>query len=236
MFQRRHHFPIGSYSELCRHFKQFPLAALLTFSVINAGSLSAQASPSTQPGTKTSAAPAAAASGSGSAASTNSSGTDDRPRKRKWAQSSIKFPVAAPQDVVWSVLIDFDRYPEIFKRIESCKVTKRDGDIVFTESYLKPQLFVRERLNHTSVNLSRKPDAFNWKLLDGNFKGAEGRWDMKPIDKTKTEVTYTVAVDPGPVIPATLVSWVLHMVVKEVVDGVQNTCATAYSAKSNAKQ
>jgi ribosome-associated toxin RatA of RatAB toxin-antitoxin module len=181
--------------------------------------------------------PATAASSESSAPSANTakqaSSNNDTVRKKKWAHASVSFTVAAPQDVVWNVLVDFEHYPEIFKRIETCKVTKREGDVVYTESYLKPQLFVSKRCNHTWIDLSQKPTALSWKLLDGNFKGAEGNWDCKTIDKGKTEVKYTLSSDPGPIIPAGLVSWILHSVVKEVVDSVQNTCAETYKQRSN---
>jgi uncharacterized membrane protein len=168
-----------------------------------------------------------------SAATTKQTASEDAARKKKWAHASVSFTVAAPQDVVWNVLVDFEHYPNIFKRIESCKVTKREDDVVYTESYLKPQLFVRQRCNHTWINLSQKPNALSWKLLDGNFKGAEGNWDCKFIDKSKTEVKYTLFADPGPIIPSTLVSWILHSVVREVVEAVQTTCSETYKTKIN---
>ncbi len=155
----------------------------------------------------------------------------DAAHKKKWAHSSVTFVVSAPQDVVWDTLVDFEHYPNIFKRIETCKVTKHENDIVYTESYLKPQMFVSKRCNHTWINLAQKPHSLNWKLLDGNFKGAEGNWDFQNLDKNKTQVTYTLFADPGPIIPATLVSWLLHSVVKDVVDSVRTTCSENYKAK-----
>ena len=90
------------------------------------------------------------------------------------------------------------------------------------------QWFVRQRCNHTLIDLSQKPNSLDWKLLDGNFRGVEGQWDCKPIDNAKTEVKYTLAVDPGPMVPSTLVSLMLHSVVKEVVRSVQDSCSDTY--------
>jgi ribosome-associated toxin RatA of RatAB toxin-antitoxin module len=227
--------------------KVIAAVTLLLFISAGLGNLRALASPATQKepsdsataketdgaAVSTAASKAAGSSQSAAVATTNPPASEDPARKKKWAHASVSFTVAAPQEVVWNVLVDFEHYPNIFKRIETCKVTKRENDVVYTESYLRPQLFVRQRCNHTWINVSQKPNALSWKLLDGNFKGAEGNWDCKTVDKTKTEVKYTLAADPGPIIPAALVSWILHSVVKEVVDSVQTTCSESYKAKIN---
>lgn len=141
---------------------------------------------------------------------------------KKVAKSVTHLVVNSPAQAVWDTLTDFDHYPQIFSRMKSCAVTKRDGDLVYVETHLKPQMFVQQTVQHTINNLSAKPEMLTWRMVDGNFSSCEGSWKLKSIDSGKRcEVTYTLAVDPGPVIPAYLVSFTLKFVQKDIVNSVK---------------
>jgi len=151
--------------------------------------------------------------------------------KDRYARAEARFAVNAPQDVVWGILTDFPKYPRIFHRVESCRVTRQQGDLVWIESELKPHLFIRTPRQHTVLDLKGKPGALDWKLLDGNFKEVEGHWQLEP-DRSpdRCQVIYTLKVDPGPVIPAFLVSFVLRFVQKEIVGSVKQWAETTARA------
>ncbi len=141
---------------------------------------------------------------------------------KKVAKSVIHLVVNSSPQAVWDTLTDFARYPQIFSRMKSCEVTKKDGDFVYVETHLKPQMFVQQTVQHTINNVSGKPDLLTWRMLDGNFSSCEGSWKLKPIDNGKRcEVIYTLSVDPGPVIPAYLVSFTLKFVQKDIVNSVK---------------
>lgn len=141
---------------------------------------------------------------------------------KKVAKSVTHLVVNSSPQAVWETLTDFDHYPQIFSRMKSCAVTKREGDLVYVESHLKPQMFVQQTVQHTINNLSAKPHELTWRMIDGNFASCEGSWKLKSIDSGKRcEVTYTLSVDPGPVIPAYLVSFTLKFVQKDIVNSVK---------------
>ena len=78
--------------------------------------------------------------------------------KTKLAKATVETTIKAPKEYVWNALTDFGRYPRIFPKVKSCQVLKREGQLVYIESYLKPQLFVNEQCQHTINDLQNKPD------------------------------------------------------------------------------
>ncbi|MBY0550992.1 MAG: SRPBCC family protein [Candidatus Obscuribacterales bacterium] len=131
------------------------------------------------------------------------------------------FDVAVPAKAVREVLSDFSKFPEFMKRIKTVEVVRREGNMTFTQSYLKPQFLVNQPLNHTITDVYSKPNTIEWVLVDGNFPSASGRWEIEPLTPHTCRVRYTVAVEPGPFIPPHLVSFALKMVQKEVITGVK---------------
>jgi len=133
------------------------------------------------------------------------------------AESSVSIVIASEPANVWKALVSFEVYPQIFKRIKTSEITRRDGDFVFLETYLKPQMFIKNQVQHTISNIAASPNRLNWKQLDGNFKHVDGSWDLASVNGGKTNLTYTLHVDAGPLVPPSMVSFFLKFVQKEVV-------------------
>lgn len=133
------------------------------------------------------------------------------------AESSVDITISTEPTRVWNALIKFEDYPQIFKRIQTSEVTKREGDLVYVETYLKPQMFVKNNVQHTVTNIADSPRRINWKQLDGNFKHVDGSWELFALDGGKTKLTYTLHVDAGPVVPPSMVSFFLKFVQNEIV-------------------
>lgn len=149
--------------------------------------------------------------------------------KKKCARGVVSTEIAAPPEVIWALLTDFPRYPKIFKRLDGCQITKREGDHVFVASYLKGQLFVKERCQHVVNDLSGAPNILRWHAIDGNFKSLDGCWDISTLQKDRTLLTYTLEVDAGPIIPGALVGFILHSVQKEVLGEVKKCAEHDYN-------
>lgn len=133
------------------------------------------------------------------------------------AESSVSILISAEPTSVWNTLLKFEDYGKIFKRIQTSEVTRREGNLVYVETCLKPQMFVKNQVQHTVTNVSNGPKRLNWKQLDGNFKYCDGTWDMTAVDGGKTNLTYTLHIDCGAMVPPSMVSFFLKFVQKEVV-------------------
>lgn len=149
--------------------------------------------------------------------------------KTKLARAIIDFNIHAPKEYVWRVLTDFDRYPRIFPKLRACQVLKREGDLVYIESFLKPQLFVNQQCQHTINDLKNKPDSLKWRLVDGTFKSVEGEWTLKASDDNECLIRYTLEVDPGPAIPRAVANLALKMTQKEIVANIKDVVEKDYA-------
>jgi len=147
-------------------------------------------------------------------------------------EDTLNATINAPVEHVWKVLSDFSNYPLIFDRVKEVNITKRDGDLVYIESKLKPHMFVNTEVQHTVNDLSGKPGVLKWQLLDGNFKHIDGLWEIKPTGERSCHVSYTLKVDPGPFIPGKMVSFLLHFVEKEVVVSLKKYAEKTYTAEA----
>lgn len=151
--------------------------------------------------------------------------------RKKLTKSVIQVDIHASRQLVWEKLTDFDRYAEIFKkRLQSCKITRVEGNLVFTESFLKPSFFVKEPCQHTINDLSAKPHELKWHVLDGNFRSVQGTWQLSSTDSNHCRLIYTMEVDAGPVIPRPLVSFILKMIQREVISSIKLVSETAFIA------
>ena len=136
-------------------------------------------------------------------------------------ESKIEVKVAAPVQFVWDVLTKFEDYPDIFPRIRSVKVTKVDGPYVYTQSFLKKQLFISVPAQTVVNDLSKKPHALRWGLIKGNFKSARGLWELSSAEGGKScKVKYTLASTHGP-IPDAVFGMTLKMVQKDIVKSLK---------------
>ena len=155
------------------------------------------------------------------------------PPNVKYSKLSTDIVVNAPQQFVWDRLVNFASYPTLFPRLKTCQVVKKEGDLVYIESLLKPQMFISQPCQHTINDLEDKPDSLKWKLTDGNFKAVEGEWELHSIDDGQhTRVRYTMEVDPGPLIPRPIINMALKMVQHEAVNNVKATVEHEYALAS----
>jgi ribosome-associated toxin RatA of RatAB toxin-antitoxin module len=156
---------------------------------------------------------------------------DYDPPNVKLSKASTDIVIMAPQQYVWDRLTNFAIYPTLFPRLKTCQVVKKEKDLIYIESLLKPQMFVNQPCQHTINDLEDKPDSLKWKLTDGNFKAVQGEWELKSIDDGKhTKVKYTMEVDPGPLIPRPVIVMALKMVQHEAVNSVKAHVEQEYAS------
>lgn len=161
----------------------------------------------------------------------------DKNVRAKMAKGVSEFTVKAPKEVVWRILTDFNSYPRVFSRMTSCSVTKRDGNLVYVESFLKPQVMVKQQCQHTVNDLAGKPDLLRWKMLDGNFKAVEGEWRLKATNNGhQCQVRYTLALEPGAAIPKPMAGFVIKMMQKEIITSVRDVAEADYGRSCAAEK
>lgn len=161
--------------------------------------------------------------------------TDDplpKPKtKHKLLKAVMETTINAPPNFVWNKLTDFSGYPQVFPRIESVKVQKREGNYVYTETELKPQMFVRQTRQHVVNDLSAKPTLLRWAMIDGNFECTQGAWQVTANKDGKScNVKYTLESTAEPV-PAAIAEFTLKMIQKDIVKNFKKSTEKLYQTQ-----
>ena len=107
--------------------------------------------------------------------------------------------VEAPLERCWALVEDVPSAPEWQGGLESMYVVERDGEgrALVCDSVSDAKLRkVKTRVRFTYD----APRRLSWTQIgDGDLHSLEGYWELEPLGKDRTRVTYGLAVDPGPV-------------------------------------
>ncbi len=145
------------------------------------------------------------------------------------SEGFVSATINAPADRVWGILTDFSSYPKVFSKIESTTVQKREGSLVYIESVLRKQMFVKNTVQHVTNDLSGKPGNLKWQMTDGNFKHLDGEWTITPESNDRCKINYRLAVDAGSVVPSGLVSFALRFMQHEIVNDLKAYVEKSYT-------
>ena len=123
--------------------------------------------------------------------------------------ASAESLIARPPAQVWSVLTDFERWPDFMPLVEKTQVAKRDG----------PRLWVAQRfsvmfvsMGHTTIyDLDARDGRLAWQLDTAephDIAASQGSWQLVPLhDGHETLVRYAAQMRAGRGVPEFVESW-----------------------------
>ncbi|MBM3259805.1 MAG: SRPBCC family protein [Candidatus Sericytochromatia bacterium] len=138
----------------------------------------------------------------------------------KIVQGQINAPV--PPSVMWSVITDYEAYPQIFDRYRKMEILEKSGTWELHRSEVDYPIFgsrwVANVLHH------EKP---SWRIrfqrADGTIKQVEGVWALKETAPGRTTMRYAVRLDPGlPFVPSWVVTWGTQTMMPSILRSVAN--------------
>lgn len=137
--------------------------------------------------------------------------------------------VNARSDKVFKTIIGFKRYPNIFPEVEKASVlkkTKTTAEVVFVMNIIT-------KLNLTLKFNFKDKNNVTWKLIKGdNLKSNSGSWELKPLAKNKTKVTYSTDVEFGWLVPKQLAMTLIESRLPKMLKNFRAYCSgRACSAK-----
>jgi ribosome-associated toxin RatA of RatAB toxin-antitoxin module len=106
--------------------------------------------------------------------------------------------VDAPIGECWAVVEDVPSAPEWQNGLVQMDVIERDeqGRALVCDAVSDAKL----RKVHTRVRFTyEQPTRLSWSMIEGELDSLEGSWELEDIGGGRTNVTYALAVDPGPV-------------------------------------
>lgn len=106
--------------------------------------------------------------------------------------------VDAPIEQCWAVVEDVPNAPQWQNGLVKMDVIERDdqGRALVCDAVSDAKL----RKVLTRVRFSyQEPTKLSWTMIEGELDSLDGSWELKDLGGGRTEVTYALAVDPGPV-------------------------------------
>lgn len=132
------------------------------------------------------------------------------------ANVSLTKTVSASSKDFYSVITDYENYPQFVSEIKSAEiVSKKPKQAQFTLELVKTfqyKLEFKEKL----------PTEVSWRLLDSNlFKKNTGRWKLKEKNGI-LEVTYSLDVEFGFLVPSLIVNSMVKKDLPKMIERFEN--------------
>lgn len=107
------------------------------------------------------------------------------------AKASVTELLSCETDKFFSVIMDFEKYPDFLPEVSDCKIIDEGEDykdVEMTVNFIKTAQY--------TIRVHNKPqERVWWELLEGDlFKKNDGLWELEAIG-SQTQVTYSLDVD-----------------------------------------
>jgi ribosome-associated toxin RatA of RatAB toxin-antitoxin module len=91
--------------------------------------------------------------------------------------------IPAPVEVVWSVLTDYEQFPQFLPSVVSCRVLEReDGRTVVERRDRRKIGFMPIKVRIITENIEATGDRLDYRLLKGTLDSMEGSWQVTPVE------------------------------------------------------
>lgn len=112
--------------------------------------------------------------------------------------------VAAPQALIWRTLTDYDRLAEFVPGISQSRVLERRGSTSTVAQTGTAHLwFFSYRIEVVVESTEQPPDAIGIRLLRGNLKQLDGRYQLDPLAGKEGEflLSWSGVIEPSVAVP-----------------------------------
>lgn len=117
-------------------------------------------------------------------------------------QTTQQMRIDAPLEVIWSVLTDFERYPEWARDLKEASVLEHDDEGRATTVRFRAAAMGRSTSYTLHYDWADAPERLPWELLDGDImRVLDGAYEFDEHDGG-TDVTYHLRVELAVPLPA----------------------------------
>ncbi len=139
------------------------------------------------------------------------------------AKTVSSIEIKAPLKKVFSVIADFESYPEFLSGSKKVKILKKSAQKMQVEFHMDLIKTIRYVLD---IELD-PPHTLRWTLVKGDFmKSNSGAWKLEEKKKGHTQATYEIEMDFGLLVPkaisAVLIGKNLPAMMKEFKERVED--------------
>lgn len=103
----------------------------------------------------------------------------------------------------FSIISDYERYPEFLPEVKRIRTSNRRG----VEVDVHYEADVVKTIKYTVHMKEDRPSRVTWSFIDGEFmKDNKGGWLLEDLGGNKTKGTYSIEVTLGPLVPKSIVT------------------------------
>jgi ribosome-associated toxin RatA of RatAB toxin-antitoxin module len=111
--------------------------------------------------------------------------------------------IGATMDEVFSLIADYERYPEFLTEVKRVTVSDRQG----TELNVHYEVELVKTIHYTLHMKEEKPSRISWSLVKGELmRDNRGSWLLESAGEEKTRATYHIEMALGPLVPKAIVN------------------------------
>jgi ribosome-associated toxin RatA of RatAB toxin-antitoxin module len=111
--------------------------------------------------------------------------------------------INAPVEKCYSIISDYERYPEFLPEVKRTRTANRRGN----EVDVHYEAEVVKIIKYTVHIKEDRPAGLTWTLLEGEFmKENRGGWVLEAEGEGRTRATYNIAVEVGLLVPKTIIN------------------------------
>jgi coenzyme Q-binding protein COQ10 len=100
-----------------------------------------------------------------------------------------KIIINASPEQCFSIIIDYEKYPEFLSEMRSVSIERREEDFALVAF----ELDLMMRVQYTLRLFEDRPNLVRWSLEYANImKVNNGKWKLREVDKGVTEATYSL--------------------------------------------
>ena len=111
--------------------------------------------------------------------------------------------INATVEKCWSVISDYERYPDFLPEVKKIRTSNRRG----SEVDVQYEAEVVKVIKYTVHMKEEGPTRLSWSFIDGEFmKDNKGGWLLEDAGNGTTKATYNIAVEVGLLVPKTIIN------------------------------
>jgi coenzyme Q-binding protein COQ10 len=133
--------------------------------------------------------------------------------------ASRSIVINAPQEKVFDIIINYDRYPEWLTEVKKIRTSDRKGNEVKIHYEVD---FKIKTIRYTILAREERPQRMSWSFVEGEvMKDNKGSWMLEPEGEGRTKVTYSVEVTVGPLVPKSILNALVDQSLPKMLEAVK---------------
>jgi coenzyme Q-binding protein COQ10 len=137
------------------------------------------------------------------------------------AGASKSIEINAPIEKVYSVITDYEKYPEFLDEQTGAKLLSKKGNVAEVEFKLK----VVKEISY-KLRLTEQPGVgLSWVMISGEMmKSNDGGWKLEALGADKTKATYSADIGLGMLVPKSIANMLIEQTLPKTLEAFKKRC------------